>query len=296
MENNLLNISYTHYKGELCTNEDYDELHNFLVGIHNEQYTYARFDWMMTNREYLDATNLDKIGIWKENNNIVAVVMYDHSLDDVYPIYLPGYEFLFSELLTHIENVMIKVNPNISIFVSSLDDKLKQFLLNKGYQSSDYKDIVMRIDLDNLNEINLANDCQLVSLANKDYRGYYRCLYKGFDHEANNDSYNFNEKLMIEGYERRYVDLDLKVSILHNNEHVAHCGIWYDLRTDFAVIEPVCVIPSYRRKSFGTNVVLEGLRRAKMKGAKYAVVGSNLDFYRRMGFKEYLFGEFFCKE
>ena len=54
MKSNLLNISYTHYKGGVCTNEDYDELHNFLVDIHNEQYTYARFDWMMTNREYLD--------------------------------------------------------------------------------------------------------------------------------------------------------------------------------------------------------------------------------------------------
>ena len=296
MHNNKTKIIYKRYKGQLNTNEDYDELHNFLVSTHNEQYTYARFDWMMTNREYLDDANLDKIGIWKDNNNIVAVVMYDHSLDDVYPIYLSGYEFLFKEMLTHIENIMMKVNPDISIFVSSKDNKFRQYLSDNGYQSKNYKDTVMRIDLDNLNDINLPNDYRFVTLSNKDYSDYYRCLYKGFDHEANNDPYNFNEKLMEDSYERKYVDLDLKVSILHDKKYIAHCGIWYDTKSDFAIVEPVCVIPEYRNKSYGRHVVLEGLNRAKIKGAKYAVVGSNSDFYKKIGFKEYLTGEFFYKK
>ena len=290
-----MNIIKETYKGKLDTNEEYDELHSFLVKSNNEQYTYARFDWMMTNRSFLDSDNLDKIGIWKTNDEIVATVLYDHSIDAVYPIYLEGYEILFSDMLDYIENVMGKVNKDIEIFVRDNDHKLKEFLVNKGYRLEDYKETVMRFDLSKLPSFSLPKGFTYVSLEDKNYKAYSLCLFKGFDHESNNEKYVFNDQLYKEGYERKHVNSQLKVSISDSNEYIAHCGMWYDKNSLFAVVEPVCVIPRFRNKSFGKLVVYEGLRRVKEMGAKYALVGSDSPFYKQIGFEQYLTGSFYRK-
>lgn len=290
------NISYSLYSGGLVTGEDYSLLHDFLLTAHNENYTYARFDWMMTNREYLDSSNLDKIALWKKDNQIVASVLYDHTIDCVFPIYFEGYEELFDDILEHIENVMSKVaQEKILIYVEQKNTKFAEFLMQKGYKLSTYKEPVLKIDLENLNENKLEKGYKFETLENKNYEAYSLCLFKGFDHELNHEKFSFNKDKFISGYERMYVNLSYKVSISNLKEYIAHCGIWYDKKSDFAVIEPVCVIPEYRNKGFGKSVVIEGLKKAKASGARYALVGSDSLFYKRIGFTDYLVGTFYSK-
>ena len=88
-------IKLRNYEGSRLETSDYKKLHDFLVESKNTEYTYARFDWMMMNWEYLDDEFLTRIGIWEQNGKIVAANLYDHSLDDIFPIVLPGYEFLY---------------------------------------------------------------------------------------------------------------------------------------------------------------------------------------------------------
>ena len=81
-------ITFRNYEGSLAETKDYQKLHNFLVESKNTEYTYGRFDWMMTNWEYLEDQFLDRIGIWEEDAKIVAADLYDHSLDTIFPITL----------------------------------------------------------------------------------------------------------------------------------------------------------------------------------------------------------------
>jgi predicted N-acetyltransferase YhbS len=72
-----------------------------------------------------------------------------------------------------------------------------------------------------------------------------------------------------------------------DGEYVAYCGSWYDQKTDYAYIEPVCTIPEYRKKGLGRVVLLESLKRCYSLGAKKTYVISDDYFYKSLGFYQY---------
>lgn len=69
-----------------------------------------------------------------------------------------------------------------------------------------------------------------------------------------------------------------------SGEFAAHCTCWYDPRTDYAYIEPVCTIPKYRTMGLGKAVVSEAVNRCCKLGAKRAIVLSDQVFYQKLGF------------
>jgi len=142
---------------------------------------------------------------------------------------------------------------------------------------------------------NLAEGHAFTSLAEEEnLEKYFYCMFKGFDHEKEGETFSFDieKETMIRGaYHRKYLNLNLKISVKDSEgNYVAHCGMWYDAKSEFALIEPVCVIPECRNKGFGREVVYEGLRRVKELGAKYALVGSDQQFYYSLGMNHYTSG------
>ena len=67
-------------------------------------------------------------------------------------------------------------------------------------------------------------------------------------------------------------------------ELISICGLWYNPKTDYVYVEPVCTIPSCRGQGVAKAVIHEALNRAKILGAKRAFVISDMDFYSRLGF------------
>jgi predicted N-acetyltransferase YhbS len=49
--------------------------------------------------------------------------------------------------------------------------------------------------------------------------------------------------------------------------------------------EPVCTHPDFRRRGFGREVMMEGIRRVAALGATKAYVGSSQPFYKAIGFQ-----------
>lgn len=283
-------ITFRNYEGSLAETKDYEKLHNFLVESKNTEYTYGRFDWMMTNWEYLEDQFLNRIGIWEEDEKIVAADLYDHSLDTIFPITLPGYEFLYSEMFTYAKNHMVNESkPEFEVFASDTNHTLKKVLKQQGMIPSEAKDMVAIYDLsEELPSSTLKEGYRITSLKEeREYEKYMLCLFKGFGHEEEGQTFSFIESDLQncqKAYERSYVDLSLKISIADPlGNYVSHAGIWYDKNSDIALIEPVCTIPECRKKGLGGEAVLAGLRRAKQAGAKYAVVGSNQQFYYSLG-------------
>ena len=70
-------------------------------------------------------------------------------------------------------------------------------------------------------------------------------------------------------------------------EYVAYCGLWYNEKTDYVYIEPVCTIPEYRNKGIARMVLIEALKRAYDLGAKKSYVISDSAFYKSLGFKQH---------
>jgi len=68
-------ITFRHYSPEPLFGEDYYRLRGFLIELDDFNYPFGRWDWMITHG-YLDKSGLPKIGLWEENDSIVAVATY----------------------------------------------------------------------------------------------------------------------------------------------------------------------------------------------------------------------------
>lgn len=290
-------MTFKTYHGGRVAAEDAQKIHTFLVQAGNAAYTYTRFDWMMTNWEYLEDQHLDRIGMWEEDGTLVTAMLFDHSLDVIFLVVLPGYTFLYQEMLDYGRANMVKDDASeFLLFASDSNRTLQKLLHENGMIATEEKELVAAFDLTQpIPEIPLEQGFELVSLHEKrDYKAYLKCLFKGFGHEADGEVFSFTEDKLAQcrmAYERQYVDLSLKISVLGpDGAFVSHAGVWYDRNSEFAVLEPVCTVPEYRKMGFGKAAVYEGLRRAKARGAKMALVGSGQQFYSSLGFAPFSTG------
>lgn len=294
-------ITFRNFTGGYGVSEDYIKVHEFLVKSQNVAYTYARFDWMITH-SYLEEQYLNRIGLWEEKGRVVAAALYDTSLDDVFLITLAGYKFLYSKMISYACTHMVKEeNPDFRLFIEDSNNALKKAAEENGFSKTQNLDKVACYDLSkDIAWSELANGFSIVSLADeRDYDKYLHCLFRGFDHDNGQEQYSYTEADFKEAqtaYERKYVDLNLKISVKAlDGSYIAHCGMWYDAESQFAVIEPVCTDPDYRKQGFGRAAVIEGLRRVKEMGAKYAFVGSDQQFYYSIGLYPHSQGTFWVK-
>lgn len=121
---------------------------------------------------------------------------------------------------------------------------------------------------------------------------YLRVLWKGFNHELNGEGdFTFSNKDKIAAdkeMNRPNVDLNLKIAITKpGGNFVSYCGMWYDSKLDYAVIEPVATDPEYRKMGLGKTAVLEGIKRVGELGAKKVLVGSSQQFYYSIGLRPF---------
>lgn len=297
-----MKLTFRTFKGSFGVSEDYILLHNFLVKSKNTSYTYARLDWMITHKPYLEEQYLCKIGMWFDGDELVASDLFDTTMDDIFPITLKGYESLYPEMIEYAQKKMVrKENPNFRIFIDDSNIILQKVVAKAGFKATESKDMVACFDFDDTStDYKLPKGFSVVSLQDeKHYRKYLLCLHKGFDHEENGEKFEYNqeiENIVASSMERKFVDLSLKIAVkAPDGEFVSYCGIWYDKNSDFALIEPVATVPKYRKMGLGKAAVLEALHRVFILGANFAVVGSNQQFYYSIGLRPYTTGTFWTK-
>lgn len=284
-------MSFRIYSGDRTEAGDYGKLHDFLVESGNTEYTYARFDWMMTNWPYLEAQYLERIGLWEDDGKILGAVLFDHSLDVLYPMVLPGYEYLYPAMYDYAKGNMVKeAHPELLIYAKDTNTALQKVLRQKGMLPTEEKEAVAAFDLSGeIPSSKIPAGFHITSLEeHRDYGQYMKCMFRGFGHEENGEIFSFTEENQADcrkAYERCHVDLSLKISAVDTEGiYAAHAGLWFDKASRIALVEPVCTIPECRRMGLAREAVFEGLRRVRTMGAKIAVVGSDQPFYYALGF------------
>ena len=87
--------------------DDFETIGHFITGLY--QPGNADGNWIEPAWEYmhyhslLDAASLGRIGIWEENDRIVAVVHYEWSLGEAFFQFDPAFRHLFPALLDYAE-------------------------------------------------------------------------------------------------------------------------------------------------------------------------------------------------
>jgi GNAT superfamily N-acetyltransferase len=279
--------------------EDYRKIDEFL--IKHYQPGNADGNWIepaweyMHSHPYLDATALDKIGIWEDDGEIVAVTHYESRLGEAFFEFHPSYRHLCSDMLDHAESNLTGISQKdnkkyLFVYVNDTDPGFLSVVKSRGYEKDPDRDRPMcRYDIPNpFPAITLPEGFRLTSLAEEcDWAKVHRVIWRGFDHgddvPMNEEELESRRKLFDTPKARR----DLKIAVAApNGDFVAFCGMFYEPAGRYAYVEPVATDPLYRRMGLGKAAVMEGIRRCGALGATTAFVGNDLPIYLSIGFKE----------
>ena len=285
-------IKFRNYTEVAGITEDYTKVRTFLVELGYSEFTYARWDWMITH-SYLDQNSIGKIGLWEDDGKLVGVATFDTRLGNAYCLTHPAYADLKKEMLLYAKENLAD-GTDFGVVISSKDILFQDiaealgFIATKDMES----DAVFYVDK-TPTDYNLPDGFKIITM-NEDYNPseYLRVLWKGFNHELNGEGeFEFSDvkKQCVDAEMKRpNVDLSLKVAVVGPDGHfVSYCGMWYDEQAGFAVIEPVATDPDYRKMGMGKAAVLEGIRRVGELGAKTVYVGSSQQFYYSIGMRPY---------
>lgn len=286
------NITFRNYTDTCGITEDYFKVRDFFVKRGYCEFTYARWDWMITH-SYLDKESISKIGLWEENGQLVAVATYDCQPGDTFLITLPGYENLKQEMIKYAEREL-NTNEYFSIVIPDTDVYSQNIASKNGFIATSEKefDAVFYPEETSLN-YTLPEGFSITDMKKTfDLYQYGKVLWKGFNHEI--DGEGSYDSIGKDGTELRTemirpnVDLSLKIAaVTPEGNFATYCGMWLDVKAGYAVIEPVATDPEYRMRGLGKAVVLEGIKRVHELGAKYVVVGSSQRFYYSIGLRPF---------
>ena len=286
-----MTITFRNYNAS----EDFKLIGDFL--IENYQFDNRDGNWFEPTWEYmhshpfLDESALDRIGVWEDAGHIVGVVHYESKLGEVFFETHPDYVHLKPGMLDYAEKHLYGISGNgkryVQAFVNDFDVDFEALVQSRGYQQAADRDRPMSQFLipTPFPEIKLPDGFRLKSLQDdNDLHKIHRALWRGFDHagEPPEDEVEGRRKMQsVPGFRK---DLNIVVEAPNGN-FVSYSGQWHDPINQIAYVEPVATDPDFRRLGLGKAAVLEGIRRCGALGATVAFVGSDLEFYKAIGFR-----------
>ena len=294
-----MTISFCSYRHP----QDYERISNFLIAHYqpgNREGNWLEPAWeYMHGHPALEPEHLDKIGIWEDDSEIVAVAHYEWRLGEAFFQYKPGYEFLRLELLDYAEANLSAPEGTLHAFVNDTDGPFSSLVKGRGYTQKPEEDRPLaRFPIpDSFPEITLPDGFRLLSLADEpNWAKVHKVMWRGFNHGE-------IEEITVEDIEMRRdmfdtitARRDLKIVVAApDGEFVSFCGMFYQPQGRYGYVEPVATDPDYRRMGLGKAAVLEGIRRCAQLGAVDAFVGSNQAFYLALGFEVQTISQCWCR-
>lgn len=266
--------------------EDYDLVIDFLVRINkNKEYinwNWARMEWMMFHPYFRDEDK-GSIGLWFDDETLVAIAIYDMYFGEVSCLTLEGYEKLYQEVINYSYQRLQDEN-GLSINVNKNNRSNIKLLEQLGYKKIEQKETILSIDINKHFDDALREGYQYKEIdpVTDSYEFQY-VLFQGFDHGE--DKEEFEKEYVDIPANRPHFDKKLSLSIMtEDNKLIAYCSLWHLPGTDYAYLEPLCVIPSYRNKGLGKLLVNKLLNVVSSFDVKTVFVISDSPFYFKAGF------------
>ena len=270
------------------THADYQGVCDFLVRLNQGDekhinWNWARWEWMYCHT-YTDRENMNAVGLWKCGGEVVGAAIYDMFFGEAFCAAAPGHEELLPEIYAYALRELSDEN-GLAVAVNDADEATAAMLTGMGWQKCGQTESIMCCKLESKPEYTLTEGFFLKETHfSEDYEAYLRVIWKGFGHEG--DMEEWERMVSYDGPPHPHREPCLSISAVDKaGEFAAHCTCWYDRRTDYAYVEPVCTVPAHRGKGLGRAVVLEALERCRLLGARRAFVISDQEFYARLGFE-----------
>ncbi len=265
----------------------YQQVCDFLIELNEESnyhnnWNWARFEWMhehpLTQKELLEY-----MGLWFDDNHLIGAALIDMYFGEAFVGVLSKYQHLYPKILRYaFDN--LKDDQGLGIAFHDDNKEEIQEAVRQGFFETDSEEVDCVIKLDKEFSISLPDGFSIETYdAQKNPKEIEWLFWQGFDH--GNDKEEFLKQYKEPTGTRPHFNKYLCIVVENNKEElVASASTWYDSRTDYAYIEPVCVIPEYRKMGLGKDAVCMAINHARELGAKTAIVNSNQEFYKHLGF------------
>lgn len=275
---------------------DFEAVSNFLIANYrpgNQDGNWLQPAWeYMHSHPNLDESSLDRIGIWEHGGQIVAVATYESGLGEALLQLDPDYGHLKASLLDYAEKYLAAESDDgtrsLLVYVNDFDDELEGLVRARGYRIESGRNWSMaRFVMPHpFPRIELPPGFQLKSLADENNLWkIHRVLWRGFDHEGEPPEEGIEDRRKMQSGPNFRKDLTLVVEG-PSGDFVSFCGMWFEPVNRYAYLEPMATDPDFRRMGLGKAVAYEGIRRCLALGAKEVFVGSDLEFYKAIGFRK----------
>ena len=267
--------------------EDYEAVCAFLIALNETDrrhinWNWARFEWMYEHPE-CDKSLLGTIGLWFDGDAVVGAAIYDMYFGEAFCAALPAYRALYPEILRYAYDAL-KDDAGLAVAIPDDCPDEIEAAEAQGFAPTDQDETVMSITLDGAPAAALPEGLHIEEPDPvKNAEALQWLFWQGFDHGTDREEFAREEQ--IEPQVRRHLNPHLGLAAAdETGAYAAFCCLWYDSRTDYAYVEPVCTIPSYRKKGVAKALLSEAMHRAHALGAKRAYVISDQEFYERLGF------------
>ncbi len=276
---------------------EFFRVRDFLFRIYEPGYPYGnwlwnRWEWMFS-LPYLDETQLSRVGVWEADGEVVALATYEQGLGEVWFSFDPRFGYLKREMLEYAWARLSREEPDgtrsLKANIFAPDTEWANIARDLGFSATDEYEKTARYLLPvPPPPPPLPEGYRIVTLAEgNDLHRVNRVLWRGFNHPGEPPLGEIPGRIKSQSGPDFNKELTLAVQA-PDGRFVSYCGMWYEPRTDYAIVEPVATDPDFRRRGLGRAVVLEGVRRCGELGAKVAYVGSGQMFYYAIGFTPHL--------
>jgi GNAT superfamily N-acetyltransferase len=287
-----MNITQNQYN----PTSDYTRVSEFLTRHYqpeNRDGNWLEPIWeYMNGHPYLIRSNLPKIGLWENEQEILGVCHFETRMGDAFFQFHPQHHELRDEMLSYAENNLVSVNDAgkkyLWVYVNDFDIPFQEAVKEKGYHRKPEEDRPLyKMDIPNpFPSIPIQDGITIQSIADEtNWEKVHRVMWRGFNHEGEPP---MTPEALLERqcmFETPKANMNIKiVAVNEQGDFVSICGMFYAETNHFALVEPVATDPDYRRKGIGRATVMEGIRRCAELGATVAYVGSDQLFYQSMGF------------
>ncbi len=278
------------YTSETGFSTDFFKVRDFIRRINHEEMTYHHFMWGRWTwafaLPYLDKDNLDKMQLWEEDGRIFGAVVFEEKADVLYLIVDSAHDSLKKNMLDFVDNQLVN-KESTRVLIDNNDRTTGAYARQLGFKPIEWfeENSVLDIDVHDMN-YTLPAGYKLINFNDEyDVKKHNACMWSGFNHVGNPPE--AEEDLLTRQRQVESPDQDkslLIAAVAPNGDYVAYCGMWHMEGDYYAEVEPVCTHSDHRKLGLGKAVVLEGVKRCGLRGAKVAYVGSKQQFYYNIGF------------
>ncbi len=294
------------YKRNYYGPEDEKALCKFFVQMNVDcDCNHSRMVWeWLRNAPCFEMFQLDRIGIWRANNEIVA------SLQLLSP--WPGYvkvdnrsnsEDLLLDIIRYAEDTFSGIEDNkkyLAIFVGEKENNFKKILLQQGYKQlpNEYSTLQYILNKD-IPHIELPEGFKVRVLSEVyDFDRLSKLIWEGFNYEGEIPKIDDEVNLLIKHAWLNYNREICSVVIAPDGNYASFCGFWYENKTQTGYLEPMVTAKEYRKHGLGKAGVFNSLQILKSYGCKKVFVDPDeepYNYYRKIGFEKSNYSQYYKK-